>query len=106
MEVTFVYLSEGCGKTLAKINDTIPHTVVDMGIKAQNAPILMNLHEVSVVPYRPLALKTTTFSFKDLRKNTFTICNVMQSKLRNPTNIGKSFYKRTTLTGVLQKRTK
>ena len=31
VELTFVYLNEGCGKTHAKINDTIPHTVVDMG---------------------------------------------------------------------------
>lgn len=30
VELTFVYLLEGCGKTHAKINDTIPHTVVDM----------------------------------------------------------------------------
>ena len=30
-EADFVYLNEGCGKTHAKINDTIPHTVVDMG---------------------------------------------------------------------------
>ena len=31
VELTFVYLIEGCGKTLSEINDTIPHTVVDMG---------------------------------------------------------------------------
>jgi hypothetical protein len=37
-------------------------------IKAQNAPILMNLHEVSVVPCHPSDKKTTTFSIKDLRK--------------------------------------
>ena len=30
VELTFVYLNEGCGKTHAKINDTIPHTVVNM----------------------------------------------------------------------------
>ena len=31
MELTFVYPTEGCGKTQSEINDTIPHTVVDMG---------------------------------------------------------------------------
>ena len=31
VELTFVHLHEGCGKTLAKINDTIPHTRIDMG---------------------------------------------------------------------------
>ena len=31
VELTFVYLLEGCGKTQSEINDTIPHTVVDMG---------------------------------------------------------------------------
>ena len=31
VELTSVYLSEGCGKTLVEINDTIPHTRIDMG---------------------------------------------------------------------------
>ena len=31
VELTFVYQVEGCGKTQAKINDTIPHTRIDMG---------------------------------------------------------------------------
>ena len=31
VELTSVYPNEGCGNTHAKINDTIPHTVVDMG---------------------------------------------------------------------------
>ena len=26
-----VYLQRGCGKTLARINDAIPHTRIDMG---------------------------------------------------------------------------
>ena len=30
VELTFVYLNEGCGKTLLEINDTIPHTRIDM----------------------------------------------------------------------------
>ncbi len=91
VELNSVYPNEGCGKTHAKINDTIPHTVVDMGFKAQNVPILKYLHEVSVVPYRPLALKTTTFSLEDLRKNTFTICNVRWLKPNDFTNVGRIF---------------
>ena len=31
VKLIFVDLNEGCGKTHAKINDTILHTVVDMG---------------------------------------------------------------------------
>ena len=31
VELTFVYLLEGCGKTRLETNDTIPHTRVDMG---------------------------------------------------------------------------
>ena len=31
VELTFVYLIEGCGKTQSEINDTIPHTRIDMG---------------------------------------------------------------------------
>ena len=31
VELTSVYLNEGCGKTLLEINDTIPHTRIDMG---------------------------------------------------------------------------
>ena len=54
VELTFVYLHEGCGKTLAKINDTTPHTRIDMGYRGtQNVPVHMDLYEVSVVPCRP-----------------------------------------------------
>ena len=31
VELTSVYLSEGSGRTLIAINDTIPHTRIDMG---------------------------------------------------------------------------
>ena len=31
VELTSVYLSEGCGKTLVEISGTIPHTRIDMG---------------------------------------------------------------------------
>ena len=69
VELTSVYLLEGCGKTHAKINDTIPRTRIDMGIRACGiCPSTGIYTKVSAVPYRPLALKTTTFSNKDLRK--------------------------------------
>lgn len=34
----FVYLTEGCGRTQAKINDAIPHTEIDIGVWAQDMP--------------------------------------------------------------------
>ena len=68
VELTFVYPNEGCGKTLLKITDTIPHTVVDMEYQGTECTYPMNLHEVSVVPSRPFNKKTSTFSEKDLRK--------------------------------------
>ena len=55
VELTFVYLLEGCGKTLSKIDDTIPHTRIDMGYRStQNVPVHRDLYEVSVVPFRLL----------------------------------------------------
>ena len=33
VELTFVHLLEGWGKTLSEINDTIPHTRIDMGYR-------------------------------------------------------------------------
>ena len=68
VELTFVYLREGCGKTLSEINDTIPHTVVDMEYQGAECTYPMYLHEVSVVPCYPSDKKTSTFSRKDLRK--------------------------------------
>ena len=69
VELTSVYPNEGCGKTLSEINDTIPHTRIDMGYRGtQNVPVHRYLYEVSAVPYRPSDKKTTTFSLEDLRK--------------------------------------
>ena len=77
VELTFVYLLEGCGKTQSEINDTIPHTRIDMGYwSTQNVPVHRHLYEVGVVPYRPSDRKTTTFSLEDLRKSLSQICNV------------------------------
>ena len=53
VELTFVYLHEGCGKTQLEINDTIPHTVVDMEYQGTECTYPMYLHEVSVVPCHP-----------------------------------------------------
>ena len=69
MELTFVYLSEGCGKTQLEINDTIPHTRIDMGYQGtQNVPVHRYLYESECCSVHPLAKKTSTFSCKDLRK--------------------------------------
>ena len=50
-----VYLSEGCGKTQLEINDTIPHTRIDMGYRGtQNVPVHSYLYEsecCSVSPF-------------------------------------------------------
>jgi len=38
VELTFVYPTEGCGMTLIAINDTIPHTRIDMGYWRHRMP--------------------------------------------------------------------
>ena len=54
VELTFVYPTEGCGKTQSEINDTIPHTVVDMGYQGtESAYPHESTRSVSVVPSRP-----------------------------------------------------
>ena len=53
VELISVYPNEGCGKTRLEINDTIPHTVVDMEYPGTECTYPMYLYEVSVVPYRP-----------------------------------------------------
>ncbi len=54
VELTSVYLSEGCGKTLVEINDTIPHTRIDMGYRGtQNVPVHRYLYESECCPYHP-----------------------------------------------------
>ena len=69
MELTFVYLIEGCGKTQSEINDTIPHTRIDMVVLVRRMRPATGIYaKVSVVPCRPSDKKTTTFSIKDLRK--------------------------------------
>ena len=46
VELTFVYLIEGCGKTSLEINDTIPHTRIDMGYRGtQSVPVHRYLYE-------------------------------------------------------------
>ena len=80
MELTSVYPIEGCGKTLLRITDTIPHTVVDMEYQGAERTYPMYLHEVSVVPCYPSDKKTSTFSRKDLRK---TLSQYVMSDSKN-----------------------
>ena len=76
VELTSVYLSEGCGKTWLEINDTIPHTRIDMGYRGtKNVPFHRYLYESECCPYRPTSLENFHILRKGLAKNTFTICN-------------------------------
>ena len=73
VEQTFVYLLEGCGKTPIAINDTIPHTRIDMGYRGtQNVPFHRYLYESEFCPYRPYRLENFHIFNKGLAKNTFT----------------------------------
>ena len=69
VEPTFVYLIEGCGKTSIAINETTPHTRIDMGYQGtQNVPVHRYLYESECYFVPSCYMKTTTFSRKDLRK--------------------------------------
>ena len=59
--------------------------------------------KVSVVPCHPSNQENYHIFRKGLAKNTFTICNAKRLKPDDSTNVRKSFYKRTTLTGVLHR---
>ena len=73
-EAEFVYLIEGCGKTLYEINDTKPHTRIDMTEQDTKCPVSYSTQEwVSSV--RSFVLENYHIFDKGLAKNTFTICN-------------------------------
>ena len=73
VELTFVYYVEGCGKTQAKINDTIPHTRIDMGYRGtQNVPGHRYLYESECCSESSLSLENFHIFNIGLRKNTFT----------------------------------
>ena len=52
VELTSAYLLEGCGKTPIAINDTIPHTRIDMRFEAQSAHNRKYLNESECCPSR------------------------------------------------------
>jgi len=72
VELTFVYLNEGCGKTLLEINDTIPHTRIDMGYgyAERDLPQVSIRSECCSVP--SFQLENFHIFDKGLAKNTFT----------------------------------
>ncbi len=104
VELNFVYLREGCSKTLNQINNAIPHTWIDMEYRgAQIHPVhYLNKKRVPFVALD--SLKTATFSRKDKSENTFIklcplrVCTLGNDKVRN------FFVFRTTLSqGIAQK---
>ena len=76
VELTFVYPNEGCGKTLLKITDTIPHTVVDMEYQGAECTYPHVSTRSECCPFRPYDLENFHIFDKGLAKNTFTICNI------------------------------
>ena len=72
VELTFVYLLEGCGKTQSEINDTIPHTVVDMEYQGAECtyPHVSTRSECCSVS--SIRLENYHIFKKGLAKNTFT----------------------------------
>ena len=70
----------------------------------QNAPNHMYLYESECCSVSSCYKENYHIFYLGLAKNTFTICNVRRQKPDDDTNVGKSFYKRTTLTGVLHRR--
>jgi hypothetical protein len=76
------YPNEGCGKTLAKINDTIPHTRIDMGYQStQNMLYHKHLYESEYCSVSSPSFEKYHIFIRGLAKNTFTICNIKQHKL-------------------------
>ena len=70
VEPTSVYLLEDCGKTPIAINDTIPHTRIDMRYRGtQNVPVHRYLYESECSSVPSCYMKTTTFSRKDCEKH-------------------------------------
>ena len=70
----------------------------------QNATCHRYLYESECCSVSSFSFENFHIFYLGFAKNTFTICNVRRQKPRDPTNIRKSFNKRTTLTGVLHRR--
>ena len=84
VELTFVYLSEGCGKTLIiDRRHNTPHSD-RYGVRVRRKrPAACIYTKVSVVPFRPYDQENFHIFNKGLAKNTFTICNA--KRLNRPT---------------------
>jgi hypothetical protein len=72
VELTFVYLLEGCGKTQSEINDTIPHTVVDMEYQGAECTYLHVSTRSECCSVSSIRLENYHIFKKGLAKNTFT----------------------------------
>ena len=101
VELTFVYLLEGCGKTQSEINDTIPHTVVDMGYQGAERTYPHESTRSECCSVSSIRLENYHIFSRGLAKKHFHKYVMSGGQPRDLTNVRKSFYKRTTLTGVL-----
>ena len=92
VELTSVYLIEGCGKTRSKIRrHNTPHSN-RYGISGHRmCPSTSIYTKVSVVPFRPFDQENFHIFNQGLAKNTFTICNVRWRQPNDATNVAKLF---------------
>ena len=92
VELTSVYLIEGCGKTRSKIKrHNTPHS--DRYGVSRHRTYLSSLiyTKVSVVPSRPFDQENFHIFNQGLAKNTFTICNVRRSRPKDRTKVKNVF---------------
>ena len=68
MELTFAYQNGGCGKTLTKINDTMPHTWTVWGVCTRSVHSHIAIQEMSAVRY-PLVIENYHISILGHRKH-------------------------------------
>ena len=102
VELTSVYPNEGCGKTQSEINDTIPHTVVDMGHQGTECtyPHDSTRNECCFVP--SFRLENYHIFIRGLAKNTFTIFNARRHMPNDSPNVGRIFRINNTHWGIVQ----
>jgi hypothetical protein len=78
-----VYLIEGCGKTYARINDTMPHTCNVWDIEREYINVLIHIQEMSAVRWSS-CIENFHIFLEGLRKHFLYVCYLSNSitKLR------------------------